>query len=139
MKRPGNWVKRVFPSWWPARSLEAANETAKKLTAEGIEAYPVALDVTKQADRVSAAKFVSDKFGKLDILINNAGVGPEDSMFALKTVNTTEKELQTVFGTNVFSVLAVSREFLPSSQKKRSRTHRELIQHSGFSHLACRS
>ncbi|HEY1948198.1 MAG TPA: SDR family oxidoreductase [Bryobacteraceae bacterium] len=100
-----------------ARSVEAANETAKKLVAEGIDAYPVALDVTKQADRTAAAKFVSDKFGKLDILINNAGVGPEDGMFGLKTVNTTEKELQTVFGTNVFSVVAVTREFLPLLKK----------------------
>jgi NAD(P)-dependent dehydrogenase (short-subunit alcohol dehydrogenase family) len=100
-----------------ARSVEAANETAKKLAAQGIEAYPVTLDVTEQADRTSAAKFVSDKFGKLDILINNAGVGPEDGLFAPKTVNTTEKELQAVFGTNVFSVVAVTREFLPLLKK----------------------
>jgi NAD(P)-dependent dehydrogenase (short-subunit alcohol dehydrogenase family) len=34
-------------------------------------------------------------------------------MFAGKTVETTEEELQNVFGTNLFSVVAVTREFLP--------------------------
>lgn len=100
-----------------ARSLEAAKETANKLKAENIEAYPVALDVTKQGDRTAAAQFVSEKFGKLDILVNNAGVGAEDGIFANKTSETTEKELQSVFGTNLFSVVAVTREFLPLLKK----------------------
>jgi NAD(P)-dependent dehydrogenase (short-subunit alcohol dehydrogenase family) len=100
-----------------ARSLAAAEESVKKLKAENIDAYPVQLDVTKQADRESAAKFVTEKFGKLDILINNAGVGPEDGLFAGKTAETTEKALQSVFGTNVFSAVAVTREFLPLLKK----------------------
>ncbi len=100
-----------------ARSLSAGKETAARLQKEGIEAFPVQLDVTKADDRKAAAKAVADKYGKLDILINNAGVGAEDGMFEGKTVETTEAELQKVFGTNLFSVIAVTREFLPLLKK----------------------
>ncbi|WP_263359344.1 SDR family oxidoreductase [Acidicapsa ligni] len=100
-----------------ARTLDAAEQTATTLKAEGIDAFAVQLDVTKAADRTAAAKIVTDKFGKLDILINNAGVGAQDGMFNPKTSQTTEEELQTVFGTNLFSVIAVTREFLPLLKK----------------------
>ena len=96
-----------------ARSLSAAEETASKLKAEGIDAYPVQLDITKAQDRTSAAHFISDKFGKLDILINNAGVGA----LIPKTIETTEEELQSIFGTNLFSIVAVTREMLPLLKK----------------------
>src|ERR1700677_3650233 len=100
-----------------ARTLKAAKKPASTLQAEGIEAFPVQLDVTKEDDRSAAAKAVAEKYGKLDILINNAGVGAEDGMFTPKTVETTEAELQKVFGTNLFSVIAVTREFLPLLKK----------------------
>jgi NAD(P)-dependent dehydrogenase (short-subunit alcohol dehydrogenase family) len=100
-----------------ARTLAAAEETAAKLKAEGFEVYPVQLDVTKDADRKAAAKTVGEKFGKLDILINNAGVGPEGDFFNGKTSETTEAEFQKIFGTNVYSVVAVTREFLPLLKK----------------------
>jgi NAD(P)-dependent dehydrogenase (short-subunit alcohol dehydrogenase family) len=100
-----------------ARTLKAAKETAATLQGEGIDVFPVQLDVTKEDDRKSAAKVVAEKYGKLDILINNAGVGAEDGMFVLKAAETTEAELQKVFGTNVFSVIAVTREFLPLLKK----------------------
>src|ERR1700677_2983555 len=100
-----------------ARTLKAAKETASTLQGEGIEAFPVQLDVTKEDDRKSAAKAVAEKYGKLDILINNAGVGAEDGMFVLKAAETTEAELQKVFGTNLFSVVATTREFLPLLKK----------------------
>jgi NAD(P)-dependent dehydrogenase (short-subunit alcohol dehydrogenase family) len=100
-----------------ARTLKSAEETATRLKAEGIDAFPVKLDVTNAQDREAAAKTVGDRFGKLDILINNAGVGAQDGTLVNKTVNTTEEELQTVFGTNVFSVIAVTRAFLPLLKK----------------------
>jgi NAD(P)-dependent dehydrogenase (short-subunit alcohol dehydrogenase family) len=100
-----------------ARTLKSAEETATRLKAEGIDAFPVKLDVTNAQDREAAAKTVGDRFGKLDILINNAGVGALDGTLVNKTVNTTEEELQTVFGTNVFSVIAVTRAFLPLLKK----------------------
>jgi NAD(P)-dependent dehydrogenase (short-subunit alcohol dehydrogenase family) len=100
-----------------ARSFEAAKETAEKLKAEGLDVFPVKLDVTSAADRTAAAKTISEKYGKLDILINNAGVGADNGIFENKTAETTDAELQKVFGTNLFSVVAVTREFLPLLKK----------------------
>ena len=103
-----------------ARSLAAATVTAATLQAEGLDVFPVQLDVTKAADRQAAAQTIKDKFGKLDILINNAGVGSDDGLFTAKTIETTEEELQKIFGTNLFSVVAVTREFLPLLKKSKA-------------------
>ncbi len=100
-----------------ARTAKAAEESASKLKAEGLDVVPIQLDVTKGQDRDAAVKTITDKFGKLDILVNNAGVGAQDGMFALKVANTTEEELQTVFGTNLFATIAVTRSFLPLLKK----------------------
>lgn len=103
-----------------ARSLAAATEAAAKLQAEGLDVFPVQLDVTSAAHRKAAAQTIKDKFGKLDILINNAGVGADDGLLTAKTIETTEEELQKIFGTNLFSVIAVTREFLPLLKKSKA-------------------
>jgi NAD(P)-dependent dehydrogenase (short-subunit alcohol dehydrogenase family) len=103
-----------------ARTYQAAKETADKLTAEKIEAYPVALDVTKDEDRKAAARLVAEKFGALDILINNGGIAGDGGLLNPHTIETTEAELQTVFNTNLFSVIAVTREFLPLLKKSQA-------------------
>jgi NAD(P)-dependent dehydrogenase (short-subunit alcohol dehydrogenase family) len=100
-----------------ARTHRAAKEAADKLVAENIEAYPVALDVNQDQDRKAAARFVAEKFGKLDILVNNAAIGGEGGLLNPHTIETTESELQSVFNTNLFSVVAVTREFLPLLKK----------------------
>ncbi|MBB5331647.1 NAD(P)-dependent dehydrogenase (short-subunit alcohol dehydrogenase family) [Edaphobacter lichenicola] len=100
-----------------ARTQQAAKEAADKLVAENIEAYPVTLDVTKDEDRKAAAKFVAEKFGTLDILVNNAGIGGEGGLLNAHTVSTTDEELQNVFNTNLFSVVSITREFLPLLKK----------------------
>jgi NAD(P)-dependent dehydrogenase (short-subunit alcohol dehydrogenase family) len=99
------------------RTEHAAHEAADKLLAESIEAYPVVLDITKDADRKKAASFVAEKFGKLDILVNNAGVGGEGGLLNAHTIETTQEELQSVFNANLFSVVAITREFLPLLKK----------------------
>jgi NAD(P)-dependent dehydrogenase (short-subunit alcohol dehydrogenase family) len=99
-----------------ARKLSDAKETAEKLKAQGIDAYAVQLDVTKAQDRSAAVDFVSKTFGKLDILVNNAGIGSADGLVN-RTAATSDDELLTVFQTNLFSVVAVTREFLPLLKK----------------------
>jgi NAD(P)-dependent dehydrogenase (short-subunit alcohol dehydrogenase family) len=52
-------------------NLESAQETAKEL---GAGAYAVSLDVTNQASIDAAVKETVDKFGGIDVLINNAAL-----------------------------------------------------------------
>jgi NAD(P)-dependent dehydrogenase (short-subunit alcohol dehydrogenase family) len=99
-----------------ARSLSAAEDTAAKLKQSGIDAYPVQLDVANEADRKAAAKFIGEKFGKLDILINNAGVNANTG-FTSVVSETKDDELQRVFDTNLFAVVALTRELLPLIRK----------------------
>jgi NAD(P)-dependent dehydrogenase (short-subunit alcohol dehydrogenase family) len=100
-----------------ARTAKAAEEAAAKLKAEGLDVFPVQLDTTSAKDREAAAKTVGEKFGKLDALINNAGIGSQGDMFKLTVSETTEDELQKVFGTNLFATVAVTRAFLPLLKK----------------------
>jgi NAD(P)-dependent dehydrogenase (short-subunit alcohol dehydrogenase family) len=99
-----------------ARSLSAAEDTAAKLKQSGIDAYPVQLDVVNEADRKAAAKFIGEKFGKLDILINNAGVNANTG-FTSVISEVKDEELQRVFNTNLFAVVALTRELLPLIRK----------------------
>lgn len=101
-----------------ARSLEVANESADKLKQLGIDAYGAKLEVTSADDRKALAKYIEDKFGKLDILINNAGVNAKDTgMFEKRTIETTEEEFQYVFGINLFSVVYLTNQLLPLIKK----------------------
>jgi len=99
-----------------ARNLSVAEGTAASLKSSGIDAYGVQLDVTNEADRKAAAAFIAEKFGKLDILINNAGVSsPEGFTSVISQVR--DEELQRVFSTNLFAVVALTRELLPLLRK----------------------
>jgi NAD(P)-dependent dehydrogenase (short-subunit alcohol dehydrogenase family) len=99
-----------------ARKLEAAEETAAKLKAQGIDAYGIQLEVTSAADRNAAARFIEERFGKLDILINNAGVGSSTG-FTPVTSQVTDEELERIFATNLFAVVSLTRELLPLIKK----------------------
>lgn len=59
-----------------ARRMEKLQEVAKMLHDDfGVEAYPIRCDIT-DTDMVNATvKQTLDKFGRIDILINNAGTG----------------------------------------------------------------
>jgi NAD(P)-dependent dehydrogenase (short-subunit alcohol dehydrogenase family) len=100
-----------------SRKLNDAEAAAAKLKSAGIDAYGIQLDVTKAADRSAAAKYLDQKFGKLDILINNAGVASGHDFGTNSTTKTTDEELRNVFETNVFSVVSLTQELLPLIKK----------------------
>ena len=99
-----------------ARKLAAAEEAAGNLKSQGIDAHGVQLDVVNEADRAAVAIYLASHFGKLDILINNAGIGSSTGLGNV-TSAVTDEDLVTVFNTNFFSVVALTRELLPLLQK----------------------
>lgn len=66
------------------------------------------LDVTDKATIQSAVKEGIDKFGKIDVLVNNAGYG---AIGALET--SPEEEIKKQFDVNLFGLIAVTQAVLP--------------------------
>src|ERR1700744_1897549 len=57
-----------------ARDPAKGEPAAEKLRKEGHDVRFLKLEVTSDTDRKAAAKFIADTYGKLDVLVNNAGV-----------------------------------------------------------------
>lgn len=73
------------------------------------------LDVQKQDSIDNAITYVTDKYGKLDILINNAGIG------VLSTLEDMPMEkITNIYDTNVFGVLRMVKAVLPIMRKNKN-------------------
>jgi NAD(P)-dependent dehydrogenase (short-subunit alcohol dehydrogenase family) len=57
-----------------ARDLGAASKAADELKKQGLTVFPAAMDVVDEQQIIDLASWLTDKFGKIDLLINNAGV-----------------------------------------------------------------
>ena len=75
----------------------------------------VALDVTNEAQARAAADAAVARFGRIDILLNNAGFGLLGAV-----EEATAPEIERVYATNVFGLLAVTRAVLPHMRRQRS-------------------
>ncbi|MBI6556844.1 oxidoreductase [Pseudomonas veronii] len=81
----------------------------------GERVLAVALDVTDEAQALAAAEKAVARFGRIDVLVNNAGygqLGPFEDNF----VSDADKQ----FATNVFGVFNVCRAVLPIMRQQRS-------------------
>ncbi len=87
---------------------------------EALEPYPdrvlaVELDVTDEAQATAAVDAAVGRFGRIDVLVNNAGYG-QMGAFEENEVGDIERQ----FATNVFGTLHVTRAVLPVMRKQRS-------------------
>jgi NAD(P)-dependent dehydrogenase (short-subunit alcohol dehydrogenase family) len=93
-----------------ARDKARGEEAVQKLAALDVRATFVELDVTDEQCISQAAQYIAETFGRIDILINNAGISggnantPSDTALAV---------MRTVYNTNVFGVVAVTKAMLP--------------------------
>jgi len=87
-------------------------EHADALRKQGIEV--VALDVTDNGSVERAVRSVLDKAGRIDVLINNAGVAAAGVTEAF-----TSEQAQALFDVNVFGLLRVTRAVLPGMRQEK--------------------
>ena len=94
-----------------ARSFEAAEKTAAELRAKGHEALGLLADVTRQADCDALIQGAVRRYGRLDILVCNAGVNVKR-----KAIEVTPAEFDAVIGGNLRSYFlcaqAAARQFI---------------------------
>jgi NAD(P)-dependent dehydrogenase (short-subunit alcohol dehydrogenase family) len=76
---------------------------------------PVALDVTDEAQAKAAVDAAIAKFGRIDVLVNNAGFG---LLAAIE--ESSDTDVRRMFDTNVFGLLDVTRAVLPVMRRQRS-------------------
>ncbi|OUE19844.1 Rhamnolipids biosynthesis 3-oxoacyl-[acyl-carrier-protein] reductase [Clavibacter michiganensis] len=98
-----------------ARDLGRGEEAAQALRAAGGDVTAVALDVTDPASVAAAAATVRERHGRLDALVNNAGISHRPGAdFAGQVPGSGDVDhVRYVFETNVLGVIAVTEALLP--------------------------
>ncbi|HEX4645426.1 MAG TPA: glucose 1-dehydrogenase [Verrucomicrobiae bacterium] len=81
---------------------------AEKINAAGGQAEFLSLDVRNETDCEKAARHVLTKYGRLDVLVNNAGVGSVGTM-----LQATGQDLDRLYAVNVRGMFNVTKVFLP--------------------------
>lgn len=74
---------------------------------ENIEIYKT--DVSKRNDVKNMVKYILNKYGKIDVLINNAGIS-ETKLFT----DVTDEDWNKIINTNLYSAFCVTQEVLPN-------------------------
>ena len=96
------------------RKLDAAQDAAKKLSTDDSKVLGIASDVSKIEDEKNAVKQILEKFGQLDVVLANAGVGHFAPIYELE-----ESKWQQMIDTNLtgcFHSLKASFEALKKSE-----------------------
>lgn len=119
-----------------ARNETLGREAAEKLKAENVDAKFLRLDVTDQTTLERAASDIEREFGKLDVLVNNAGIF-DKSEFATPPSQLEVETLKRIFETNFFGAFAVTKAMLPLVRK--AETGRVVNVSSGLGSLAVNS
>ena len=98
-----------------ARVVAASRRPEGVFGPEGERLLEVALDVTSEAQTTAAVAQAIAKFGRIDVLVNNAGY----ALFgALEECS--DAEVRAQFDTNVFGLLQVTRAVLPGMRARRA-------------------
>jgi NAD(P)-dependent dehydrogenase (short-subunit alcohol dehydrogenase family) len=98
-----------------ARDEAKSTQAAEKLRKEGIDAHGIVVDVNDADGIKKAAAQIERDYGRLDILINNAGVMLDDDK--KKPSEQSLEVWRKTFDTNLFGLIATTQAMLPLLRK----------------------
>jgi short-subunit dehydrogenase len=91
------------------------------------EAFALVLDVTKPSEIEKCFTLIVEKFGKVDVLVNNAGFGMAGAI-----EETSISETREIFEANFFGALQLTQIFLPLLRQQKSGHIIQISSHGGF-------
>jgi NAD(P)-dependent dehydrogenase (short-subunit alcohol dehydrogenase family) len=91
-----------------ARRPEKLEDAARQLGEEGVDVHSVAANMAEEDDIKKAVSGHRERFGRLDVLINNAGIG-----IGAPVAETETKKLDLQLDVNLRAVYLVARECIP--------------------------
>lgn len=96
-----------------SRDLERGRAAVEELRADKVDAELIQLDVTSEESVTKAIETISTKHGKLDVLINNAGIADMSKMGLEESIDS----VRNVFETNFFGPVRLLQEAAPLLKK----------------------
>ena len=97
------------------RDEQGGRQTAARIKASNGEAEFLSLDVARESECMRVAEQVEQGKGRLDVLVNNAGIGHVGTM-----LTTTGDDMDRLYAVNVRGVFNVTKVFLPGMVKRKS-------------------
>ena len=102
-----------------ARNEAKGLEAAKKLKSDGLDVEFILLDVDDEKTHAQAARTIEEKFGKLDVLVNNAGILIDERTQGgfVAASKTPLAVFRKTFETNFFNIIALTQTMIPPLKK----------------------
>lgn len=107
---------RGFTTLLGARDARKGEEAASSLLQNGPNVIPIQLDVTDQQPIDAAKRLVEERFGKLDVLINNAAILYDEWQ---RAENANLEIVREAFETNTLGAWRMCQAFIPLLRKSK--------------------
>lgn len=93
----------------------AADEVVAKCEKHGVEAMAIRADISKKDDADRMVQSVIDKFGRIDVLVNNAGIWERNDLDGMD-----DARLRKTIDTNIYGVFYPTMAVVPHMKKRQS-------------------
>lgn len=100
-----------------SRDLDKGGEAVKELAQLGCNADLVQYDATDLDAPQKVYDYINEKYKRLDILINNAGILLTGNLFVTNSSTVSDKDIKETFQTNLFGVITLTQKLLPLIKK----------------------